>query len=316
MGFLLACEDEGLEVHHQGIVNGDLAVGAAFTPTAALVLEVGIVRASFCSAVLIAPNVLLTAAHCLTDAQGFPFTTFWTQGAISMVFGEHIDAVDAESFEITHFVLHPKYDATKNSRDLALVYLDRSVPSSVALPLAYAIDPKGMAQASLAHMPATFVGFGNDEADESGARKKFDSFIYAYCGSGTKAPGSNCLQSTPDGMTFIMPLGSLAFDLSKGGACDGDSGGPVLADLDGINTVIGIVTAGDSDCRIYALATSLADEQAWIDDVLYAKKKGCSAVLTEPSSGGSTLWPISAILLTLLLMRRRRPVKRAVLENL
>jgi secreted trypsin-like serine protease len=83
-----------------------------------------------CGGSMIARDVVLTAAHCLKDADGFPVHS------ITM----HVNRtslVETSSYEYersaTYFFVHQDYDSNSIQNDIGLVLLDVPIPASVRL---------------------------------------------------------------------------------------------------------------------------------------------------------------------------------------
>ena len=86
-----------------------------------------------CSAVLVQPDVIATAAHCITDRQ-----SVFRLG----------DGVESEPFEIVELIAHPLYEQTKDRVDwklrfdIAVGRLAKPVPADLARPLTIGDEAK------------------------------------------------------------------------------------------------------------------------------------------------------------------------------
>lgn len=98
---------------------------------------------NYCSAVLIAPDLLLTAAHCLVGAQGAPVAIG------SLVFRAGLrDGQSVAERTARRAVIHPNYvpgriGAANVRNDVGLVELDAPIPAATAAPFAVAVPGAG-----------------------------------------------------------------------------------------------------------------------------------------------------------------------------
>ena len=175
--------------------------------------------AAICSAVLISPRVLLTAAHCVEPALHPSATTVSVRGT---------NKPDDKGLQSTDFIAvttvqqHPQWNASggTSSYDLACLLL-ASAPTATPAVLLRALPAGGLVGKSV-----RVVGYGRTTAanDDSGTRR-----------SGTAAVTS----VTAD----VLELGVEA----TSGVCNGDSGGPsLLIGSDSIERVAGIHSSTSS----------------------------------------------------------------------
>lgn len=170
-----------------------------------------------CTASLIRPDIILTAAHCIKDRRTAEMRSMRvaTSSAASM-----------KSFRI-----HPEYKASTRY-DVAVIKLDRAIEGAPLVPLAAKNPTKG------AH--ARLVGFGgNQYGDERGVTS----------GSGVKRTGYAKITEIDDhfiysrGIRDASPAGTNRPNGQDSAVVSGDSGGPLL---DGDGAIIGIGKAGNS----------------------------------------------------------------------
>lgn len=196
-------------------------------------------RGGFCSASVIAPDVLLTAAHCVT---GGGHRVHWR--------GAGGDPVLVEPAEVA---VHPGYaadavKARKKSVDLALVRL--------ADPLPAAFEPVALSDAP-APRPGATATIGGWGVTASGAPDTGGRFRSVSVG-------------------IVEPYGpsSLLLWLSSGrnagaGACAGDSGGPVFAADGGIVAVTAFAEgAAGKSCGALTQGVLVGPQRAWIGKTL------------------------------------------------
>lgn len=216
----------------RAIVGGGPADPALTAETAMIVST----RGATCTGVVLGPNVLLTAAHCVQPAADYAVVVF-EGGAPRLI-------------PVNRIALHPSFDpnsfATRRpTPDLALVRLSEALPAAfrpAALTTEMALPPKRTA--------FTVAGYGVTRDGDG------------------KSAGTLRTVSLPS----IGTTGGIMVRLSDGaakGACTGDSGGPVL--IEGVVAgIIGWSTAagGARGCGGVTGATLIGPQRAWIDATL------------------------------------------------
>lgn len=180
-----------------------------------------------CSSSLIAADLVLTAAHCVTTPQ----TPYEQLEPLYFFVGADagLDPLTGSPTGSVHLVksiaYHPAYAGAAVS-DVAVVRISPPVRAEIATPLPLAASAPQVGQA------ATLVGFGLSKADDAST-------------AGTRRQGKNYVaQVDPTTFTFTDENAELGL------GCVGDSGGPTLADIGGVSSILGI-QAGvpDGSCR-------------------------------------------------------------------
>ena len=226
-----------------------------------------------CTGVLISSHVVATAAHCLSLQ---PPTQVYFGTKPSTKKGTFIDVSDTLQF--------PDFDEDTLADDIGLVALKDKAPVAPIPVLTKEMD------ASFVNTPIRLVGFGaQSPTDDGNIRKR-------------------------QGDTVIASVSQDFFKFHPGPSqtCNGDSGGPALATIDGKEAVIGLTSSGDSGCKEYGsdirvdryvpFITSYAQKysrQLAADD---ANKGGCSA---SPKPVRGAPWGVGIALLLLVFRRRR-----------
>jgi hypothetical protein len=199
-------------------------------------------RGGLCTSTLIAPNLLLTARHCVSPSAGdesvlcgdaelgepYPPSAFAATNDPKPSGGSPL-------FHAAEVRVAPGGSDTCGY-DVALVILDQNVPPQLATPAVPRIDREVMPGE-----PYTAVGYGENDAGFPLATRLEREGLSIAC-----QPGS-----CGDGVESTEFLGET-------GICSGDSGGPAL---DADNKVVGVVSRGGVGCDtpVYGTVT------AWYD---------------------------------------------------
>ncbi len=197
-----------------------------------------------CSATLISPTVLVTAAHC-TIENGVKNTETWVN------FSENISlAGRAEGEPLAHYLAnHSEWILAKdvvphelytgnypNSYDIGVVLLDKPVSLAAgALPTLRFLD--GVRPGNTPQNKFTVVGYGMQ-----GYIKPFESDIWARYQGQTRLIE---LKSTFNGAEMSAKYSNNPGKTS-GGSCYGDSGGPVF--YQNSNVIVSVVSWGITPC--------------------------------------------------------------------
>ncbi|QFR31717.1 trypsin-like serine protease [Ancylobacter sp. TS-1] len=232
--FAAACLALLLATPARAIVGGEPADAALKAQTAMIVST----RGASCTGVVLGPNVLLTAAHCVQPAADYAVVVFEPAGP--------------RLITVNRIALHPSYDphsfeSRRPTPDLALVRLNENLPAGFR-------PAELSAQVAL---PAKRTGF-------------------VIAGYGVTKDGNGASAGTlrRAELPSIGTTGGIMVRLSDGparGGCTGDSGGPVL--VDGVVAgIIGWSTAagGARGCGGVTGATLVGPQRAWIDATLRA----------------------------------------------
>jgi V8-like Glu-specific endopeptidase len=210
---------------------------------------------ALCTATLIAPNLLLTARHCVSPGTGDDHVLCGDSvlGAPypGRAFIATNDAQPRQGSAIFHGVdvRIPGLGEDTCGYDVAIIILKENVPDDVSTPAVPRIDREVMPGESY-----TAVGYGENEygGPTHGRMQLGDLSIGCQ-------PGS-----CGDGVESTEFLGET-------GICSGDSGGPAL-DADG--KVVGVVSRGGPDCSTPIYSTVTAWQDFIIETATEAAKLG------------------------------------------
>jgi Trypsin len=187
---------------------------------------------ALCSATLIAPQLMLTARHCIAKTNSGTINCavdrFGPAIPISEVKFSNATEPDLYSlwFDAVHILTSDESDLTCGY-DIAVVILKEPVPSSVAVPAAPRFTPQ-----ILTGEVYTAVGYGASDANE--AQAEF-GIRHSRAGLAVACGQDRACESFVTSREFV----------GAGGACHGDSGGPAL---DAQGQVIGVLSRGADGC--------------------------------------------------------------------
>jgi hypothetical protein len=188
-----------------------------------------------CSATLVTPTVLATAAHCTDGTLGKTLVTFESviaeappspfPVAADPSAGYTSAELAAAGYRSGTALTHPEYSNftdLDNWNDFGVVVLDQPVtgiaPATVA-PLGY-LD--GFAQPALNSILFELVGYGTEVRKPESGPQKPQPMSYPLIRRYTTAPGQKL---TPQ---VLQLNGNINDTRGGGGTCFGDSGGPVF----------------------------------------------------------------------------------------
>lgn len=213
----------------------------------------------FCSGTLIAPDVVLTAAHCLDTAKegASRFKTMSASKLAVYVGDDPLADISSHLYKVNKVKINPAYDRRAILNDIGLIRLRGPVTEPVdpvpALPAG-----KGFKKADKGKL-INIAGFGETEAGMSGVKLQVDLHLGSL---GCHVAG--CFDAG-DKATQI------AYLQRDGGPCFGDSGGPAFIKRRGKVYVGGITSYGDDGCDIFGVSTRTDAFEGWISDFIAAQ---------------------------------------------
>jgi secreted trypsin-like serine protease len=183
-----------------------------------------------CSGSLIAPDLILTAAHCVLDADG-DFAVQLKSDTLLL---------DGELIEASAVWSSPRYDNKSIQNDIGLILLSEPVLDVVPAKLA----TKRQAKLVNSITRFTLYGWGVDQ-NKTSAEFLRTTQIQRQTKAALRAFTSRQFNRN----TTIAAGRYLSAEKVYSGACNGDSGGPLVARIRGADTVVGITSYGAESCR-------------------------------------------------------------------
>lgn len=194
---------------------------------------------NFCTATLVASNVVLTAAHCLEEMSG--------TSQFGFAIGK--DASDPDAvFAVKSFEINSEYNASSwvpAAHDNAIIVLKKSVYDEVSGIKHIPMNADPLTN-SLVGQKVQNVGYGSTEFDQNNSERLWVAeSVYTVSGGEFTVNGKG-----------------------HGGVCFGDSGGPSLYDFgDGLR-VIGTVSWGDESCVGVDHFSDISVDSEWLSSFI------------------------------------------------
>ncbi|MDX2270370.1 MAG: serine protease [Cyanobacteriota bacterium] len=257
--FLVAgCGKESLPTAQTGIPSesSQLIVGGSDADPGAYPWMVALLQsdqpdnyeAFFCGGSLIAPQVVLTAAHCLVD------TGLSDPADIEVLLGTADLTNGGERLAVTSLSIHPDYGLNGEDSDIALLFI---APPSTGIPVVTRAEP---ADGLFVGETATAIGWGDARL---GPTRLFPNQLQEV--DVTVQSNASCSQSYPGQISDNM----ICAGRPGRDSCQGDSGGPLLVEESpGAWVQVGVTSFGRG-CgrpRFPGVYTRVSEFSDWINN--------------------------------------------------
>jgi secreted trypsin-like serine protease len=230
-----------------------------------------------CTGTVVAPRVVLTAAHCVEEVEKGTITPP-NEYALSTGIADPTKATPENVFHVVANHVFPGFDPGVLHGDAAILILDRPT-TAPALAMAGPTDAAlygGGAEVRLAGW-----GLTSANAREQPANLRMTTML-------VQTP-SSCRKATRTFYRPFFPTGQvclLATDRASGG-CFGDSGGPAIAQrADGTPVELGITSTGGPSCstRLPNVLTRVDYVSAWVSQWIAATETGAPPPVVDPNT--------------------------------
>jgi hypothetical protein len=256
-------------------ILGGVQVQAGQFPTVVAILVDGGNR-GLCTGTLVAPDVVLTAAHCVHPG----VLQLQNQAQVTALTTVKLDAVHAffssgTTIQAAATIPHPSFSLQGiGDNDVGIVRLAQPVTDRAPTPI-----NRNAADAP-AGITVTMVGYGqtNTQSQQSAGPEM-------VLAAKSTAP---CAQVSFGFPISVSDANLLCYPQTDGtGKCHGDSGGPSFLTIGGIQKVVGVTSFGDQTCVSGGADTRVDAELDFIDQA--APELKCSAdgqCVQECGTGG------------------------------
>lgn len=261
------------------ILGGVQAAPGAWPWIAALLYanDSNVYSAQFCSGVLIDKSWVLTAAHCV---QGMS-----AQGIQVAVGAWDLTAFTGSRTPVRSIRIHPQFSSTSLYNDIALVEL--SVPSSIQPIALFSGESVDNTPPSLLGKLVTVLGWG--VADST------TSWYYPEILRQVSLPVVADSTCNDIYINPVLPSQFCAGYWEGKDACEGDSGGPAVVQVDGHWVHAGIVSAGVSCQEYFGWYGKYTRTSAYLS---FIRQYAPSVAVTGKIPAGGTLPAVNLLLLT------------------
>ncbi|XP_055630032.1 brachyurin-like [Toxorhynchites rutilus septentrionalis] len=224
-------------VGNSKIAGGAPAKDRQFPYQAALLINFADESTTLCGGSIVSTTFVLTAAHCLEG--GIDATVIVGTNTVSIPSDDRAVEIDVTFHDM---LVHPKYDPIDVLNDIAIVRLTKALTFSDTIQ-PVKLPSRQEALSDLVNVDTTVSGWGalgEDDYAEIEDNLKLDLHFLVK-------PVISYEKCNIAYEHMIRDFQLCVSGEDGRNACQGDSGGPLTANLNGMTTLIGIVSYGSSD---------------------------------------------------------------------
>lgn len=231
------------------IIGGEPVTDPSDAPWQVALVDDG-TRNQFCGGALIDETWILTAAHCVDN-----FFVGMDASRVDVVLGTLTYPTGGEQIGVTAIHVHPNWDDGNLDFDAALLELESAASMGETIAI------HGSGETLPEDIPVLVTGWGATSEGGPGSTTLMKVEVPVV---------STDICNQPESYDGAVTDAMFCAGQREGGmdACQGDSGGPVAVDLEGTDTLVGVVSWGHGCARRlkYGVYTRVGEVADWVNE--------------------------------------------------